>query len=51
VDALQAAGERLFTPGQARRIAALCAQVQAQPASLDALPVQQLVAGLVRNSP
>lgn len=51
VDALQAAGERLFTPGQARRIAALCAQVKAQPASLDALPVQQLVAGLVRNSP
>lgn len=50
VTALQAAGEKLFTPGQARRIAALCEKLRAQPESLDALPVQQYVAGFVRNS-
>lgn len=51
VTALQAAGEKLFTPGQARRIAALCEKLRAQPESLDAMPVQQYVAGFVRNSP
>lgn len=49
--ALQAAAEKLFTPGQARRIAALCAQIRAEPGGLDALPVQQYIAGFVRNAP
>jgi hypothetical protein len=49
--ALQAAAEKIFTPTQARRIAGLCQQVRAQPASLDAVPVQQYIAGFVRNAP
>ncbi len=49
--ALQAAGEKLFTPGQARRIAALCAQLRAAPQTLDGMPVQQYIAGFVRNTP
>jgi hypothetical protein len=49
--ALTAAAEKLFTPNQARRIASLCGNVRAEPALLDAMPVQQYVAGLVRNAP
>lgn len=49
--ALQDAAGRLFTPGQARRIAALCAHIGAEPQGLDAMPVQQYVAGFVRNAP
>lgn len=51
MSALQAAAARLFTPGQARRIAALCARIGAEPQELDAMPVQQYVAGFVRNAP
>jgi 2-methylcitrate dehydratase len=49
--ALVAAAERIFTPPQARRIAMLCQAVRSEPQNLDAMPVQQFVAGLVRNSP
>ncbi len=49
--ALNDAGEKLLTPGQARRITALCEKVRAEPAALDAMPVQQYVAGFVRNTP
>lgn len=49
--ALQAAAEKLFTPGQSRRIAALCARIRAEPVAFDAMPVQQYVAGFVRNAP
>lgn len=49
--ALDAAAAKLLTPGQARRITALCDRVRALPASLDAMPVQQYVAGFVRNTP
>ena len=49
--ALHTAAERLFTPGQARRIAALCERIRAEPQGLDAMPVQQYVAGFVRNAP
>lgn len=49
--ALQDVAEKLFTPSQARRIAGLCQLVREQPASLDAMPVQQFVAGFVRNTP
>lgn len=49
--ALQGAADRLFTPGHARRVQSLCEQLQAQPAMLDTMPVQQFVAGFVRNTP
>jgi hypothetical protein len=49
--ALKDAADKLFTPNQSRRIAALCEAVRAGPASFDAMPVQQFVAGLVRNAP
>jgi hypothetical protein len=48
---LLAAAEKVFTPTQARRIALLCQLVRAEPARLDAIQVQQFVAGFVRNSP
>jgi hypothetical protein len=49
--ALVAAAEKIFTPTQARRIAALGQQLRVQPTSLDAMPVQQFIAGFVRNAP
>jgi hypothetical protein len=49
--ALHDAAEKLLTPGQARRITALCGKVREMPAALDAMPVQQFVAGFVRNAP
>lgn len=49
--ALSAACEKLFTPTHARRIASFCQQLAAQPARIDAMPVQAYIAGLVRNSP
>jgi hypothetical protein len=49
--AVRAAADRLFTPNHARRIAALCEQLRADPPLLDAMPVQQYVAGFVRNAP
>jgi hypothetical protein len=49
--ALLAAAEKIFTPTQSRRIAMLCQLLREEPARLDTLPVQQFVAGLVRNSP
>jgi len=49
--ALQAAADKLFTPSQSRRIGALCQQVRERPGSLDAMPVQQYIAGFVRNAP
>jgi hypothetical protein len=49
--ALVAAAEKIFTPTQARRIAALGEQVRAQPTRFDAMPVQQFIAGFVRNAP
>src|SRR5690606_31364166 len=51
LDALQAAADKLFTPNHARRVAVLCQQVRERPASLDAMPVQQYIAGFVRNAP
>lgn len=49
--ALHDIADKLLTPTQSRRIAQLCEQVRAQPASLDAMPVQQYIAGFVRNAP
>lgn len=49
LEALKVAAEKLLTPGHVRRIEALCARVREQPESLDAVPVQQYVAGFVRN--
>jgi hypothetical protein len=49
--ALLTAAERIFTPTQSRRIAGLCQLVREEPARLDSIPVQQYVAGFVRNSP
>jgi hypothetical protein len=51
LQALQAAAEKIFTPGQARRIATLADQWRQQPASVDTMPVQLFVAGFVRNAP
>jgi hypothetical protein len=48
---LRTVGDLLFTPNQSRRISALCQQLRTEPAFLDALPVQQFVAGFVRNAP
>lgn len=49
--ALSTACEKLFTPTHARRIATFCQQLGAQPARIDAMPVQVFIAGLVRNTP
>ncbi len=51
LSALGAACEKLFTPTHARRIASFCQQLAAQPARIDAMPVQVFIAGLVRNTP
>lgn len=49
--ALIAVTVKVFTPTQTRRIARLCKGWREDPASLDAMPVQQFVAGFVRNAP
>lgn len=49
--ALESVGARIFTPTQSRRIAQLCEQWRADPTRVDAMPVQQFVALLVRNAP
>lgn len=49
--ALLAGAEKIFTPTQSRRIAMLCQLLRSEPAQLDDIPVQQFVAGFVRNSP
>src|SRR5690606_26772997 len=51
MSALQAAAARLSTPGQARRIAASCARIGAEPQELNAMHVQQYGAGFVRTAP
>lgn len=51
LNALNEAGSKLFTPSHARRISALCEKLRVQPEALDMMPVQQFVAGFVRNSP
>jgi hypothetical protein len=48
---LLAAAEKIFTPYQSRRVVGLCQQLRSRPISLDAIPVQQFVAGFVRNTP
>lgn len=48
---LYRAAEQLFTVTQLRRIDAQCQAWLAEPASLDATPVQQFVARFVRNCP
>jgi hypothetical protein len=49
--ALTSSCEKLFTPTHARRIASFCQELAAQPARIDAMPVQVFIAGLVRNTP
>jgi hypothetical protein len=51
LNALCAAAEKLFTPTQARRIAEICQRVREKPVLLDQMPVQQFIAGFVRNAP